>query len=750
MNPITSLVYYDGHWNENNVYEDFKMLGVLIPLDCSFTTLMNILSTELSTILSTENATIEYQIAETLPPLKIKSDSSIQFYLECKRNDKTLTKYPLIVSVTENNQTITCGALQKMSSTVASSSNNIENDISDTSTFSIDEPQGLPNFIQLADQITDLILEKERHESIPEHIGTETTIITHAISDGIREKQVYKNKEVLTTTIGLYAIKNNFQFKVHKSCKKEYQLKCLDSECTWSFRAARYGKTDMFQLRKFNRAHTCSLDIILGDHRQASSSMVGNVVKTKFTDPKTNYRPKDIAKDMLDRYGVSMSYQKAWRSKEKAVNYVHGSSQDSYRDIPRYLHILKHKNPGTVTDLQIDSLNRFKYLYMAMGQSILGWKHCIPVIVVDGTFLKAAFGGTLLTASTQDANRHIFPLAFAITDSENNDSWEWFFRKIKECYGEREELCIVSDRHESIENAIKNVFPNVTHGVCSYHLFCNIKTKFKTDAEATSIAFHAAAKAYNMEDFEKYMKDLDSLHEGIRPFLANEVKYEKWARIHSKSRRYAAMTSNIAESINAALKEMRELPVTTLLECLRNLIQKWSYNNKKEAEATFTELPKKQEEYLRKNFVKSLRMTVEPASTLIYSVHNGLTTNIVDIANKSCSCNKFDLDELPCEHAMAVIRKMNLQYKKYCSYYFTKQAMLNTYNASIHPLGDPKTWRVPPDVEEIEVLPPKGNRKSGRPRKKRFVSAREGSYQLKCGSTVIGTLLITITCDKEL
>ncbi|XP_062115526.1 uncharacterized protein LOC133829753 [Humulus lupulus] len=678
MNPITSLVYYDGHWNENNVYDDFKMLGVLIPLDCSFTTLMNILSTELSTILSIENATIEYQVAETFPPLKIN----------------------------KNNQTITCGALQKMSSTVASSSNNIVNDISDTSTFSINEPQELPNFIQLADQITDLILEKEQHESIPEHIGTETTVITHAISDEIREKQ----------------------FKVHKSCKKEYQLKCLDSECTWSFRAARYGKTDMFQFRKLNRSHTCSLDIILGDHRQASSSMVGNVVKSKFTDPKTNYSPKDIAKDMLDRYVVSMSYQKAWRSKEKTVNFVHGSSQDSNRDIPRYQHILKHKNPGTVIDLEIDSPNRFKYLFMAMGQSILSWKHCIPVIVVDGTFLKAAFGSTLLTASTQDANRHIFPLAFAITDSENNDSWEWFFRIIKECYGEREELCIVSDRHESIENAIKNVFPNVTHGVCSYHLFCNIKTKFRTDAEATNIAFHAAAKAYNLEDFEKYMKDLDSLHEGIRPFLANEVKYEKWARIYSKSRRYAAMTSNIAESINAALKKMRELPVTTLLECLRNLIKKWSYNNKKEAEATFTDLPKKQEEYLRKNFV-------EPARTLNYSVHSGLTSSIVDIAKKSCTCNKFDLDELPCEHAMAVIRKMNLQYKKHCSYYFTKQAMLSTYNASIYPLGDPKTWRVPPNVEEIEVLPQKGNRKSGRPRKK---------------STVIGTLLITITCDKAL
>ncbi|XP_062080876.1 uncharacterized protein LOC133785673 [Humulus lupulus] len=244
------------------------------------------------------------------------------------------------------------------------------------------------------------------------------------------------------------------------------------------------------------------------------------------------------------------------------------------------------------------------------------------------------------------------------------------------------------------------------------------------------MAFHVAAKAYNMEDFEKYMKDLDNLHEGIRPFLVNEVKYEKWVRIYSKSCRYAAMTSNIAESINAALKEMRELPVTTLIECLRNLIQKWSYNNKKEVQGTFTDLPKKQDEYLRKNFVKSLKVTVDSTSTLIYSVHSGLTTNTVNIAKKSCTCNKFDLNESLCEHSTIVIRKMNLQYRTYCSYYFTKQAMLNTYNASIHPLGDPKTWRVPPDVEEIEVLPSKGNRKSGRPRKKRFVSGREGLISL--------------------
>ena len=104
-------------------------------------------------------------------------------------------------------------------------------------------------------------------------------------------------------------------------------------------------------------------------------------------------------------------------------------------------------NTGTKTDLIVDECNRFKYLFFAIGASIKGWMYCTPVIVVDGTFLKSTYGGTLLTASAQNANRKIHPIAFAIVDSENDASWEWFMIKLKETCGEREGQCIISDKH---------------------------------------------------------------------------------------------------------------------------------------------------------------------------------------------------------------------------------------------------------------------------------------------------------------
>ena len=71
-------------------------------------------------------------------------------------------------------------------------------------------------------------------------------------------------------------------------------------------------------------------------------------------------------------------------------------------------------------------------MFVAYGVSIEGWKHCRPVIVVDGTFLKAKHGGILFVACAKDGNNGIFPLAFGVGESENNEAWEWFFTSLKE------------------------------------------------------------------------------------------------------------------------------------------------------------------------------------------------------------------------------------------------------------------------------------------------------------------------------
>ena len=63
---------------------------------------------------------------------------------------------------------------------------------------------------------------------------------------------------------------------------------------------------------------------------------------------------------------------------------------------------------------------------MTLFASIFGSQHCRPIIYIDGTSLKNKYGGTLLTASTSNANGHIFPLAFCGFYSKNDSLWTWF------------------------------------------------------------------------------------------------------------------------------------------------------------------------------------------------------------------------------------------------------------------------------------------------------------------------------------
>ena len=64
----------------------------------------------------------------------------------------------------------------------------------------------------------------------------------------------------------------------------------------------------------------------------------------------------------------------------------------------------------------------FRRAFFSLGPCIESFKHCRPVLCVDGTFLTGKYKGQILTATGVDANQQILPLAFAFVESENKES----------------------------------------------------------------------------------------------------------------------------------------------------------------------------------------------------------------------------------------------------------------------------------------------------------------------------------------
>ncbi|XP_062103863.1 uncharacterized protein LOC133814976 [Humulus lupulus] len=606
------------------------MTEILIPQNCSLGNLVNLIKNEIKE----KTATIEvsYQVEKGTQPMKVVTDNSVLFFLEIKKKFAAkITDLPLCVTI------------------VQESSN--ENDI-----------LLLANQKATAEEMeAGTLLMQENQASINEKIKKKLEEIQIVISDyrvnTIEQGKIYKDKNTIKSALSYYAMLHNFQFKTKRLEPREYLVTCADETCNWLVRASKYRNQDLFKVRKCNPNHTCSVEIVLEDHRQAKSIVVGELIKNKYKSIKRNYTPNDI---MNDDFEVTMGYTKAWRSREKVLRLVRGNPNDSYQKLPMYLYMLKQANPGTITHLLLDKEDRFKYLYITFSNSIKGCRYLRPIIVVDGTFLKNAHGGTLFSASTLDSNNNIFVLAFGIVDSENDNSWLWFFSKLRDIYGEPEGLAIVFDKHKSIDNAVHMVYPNAFHGACMLHLLNNLKSKYGGHGEELQMKLIAAAKAYTKIECEHYMRGLDRIDRRIRPYL----------------------------------------------EKAKSLVQKWVWNNPNNANETFTKVSTATENELRHDIVSKMKYEVLPFNTIEYQVRDQKGINFtVNIHNRTCTCNRFQEDEMPCGHAVAVIAKRHLSVYDYCAKLYRTETLKALSQENVHPLPHKDEWNLPQQLDIMVVTP---------------------------------------------
>nr|XP_016449438.1 PREDICTED: uncharacterized protein LOC107774424 [Nicotiana tabacum] len=216
------------------------------------------------------------------------------------------------------------------------------------------------------------------------------------------------------------------------------------------------------------------------------------------------------------------------------------------------------------------------------------------------------------------------------------------------------------------------------------------------------------------------MSKIEEIDPRVKSYLY-DICYHRWSRVHATVNRTWTMTSNIVESLNVVTKDARELPIFNLLEYMRTLLERWTKEKLLKANGTFTYLGYKFNKELEKNSTLSQKLRVRASTNHIHTVIDGVKRYIVCLESKKCSCGQFQLDELPCLHALAALRHMNETYENYCSPYYTRESLLRTYEIPVNPLPDESKWNVPQHISNEVVNPPTGEKKqSERPQKERY------------------------------
>uniref|UniRef100_A0A1J3IHA9 Transposase MuDR plant domain-containing protein n=1 Tax=Noccaea caerulescens TaxID=107243 RepID=A0A1J3IHA9_NOCCA len=359
--------------------------------------------------------------------------------------------------------------------------------------------------------------------------------------------RVFKNKQDCKVKIVVHTINRRFSYKHERSNSDFIVVRCVFDACPWMVYVSRMEDTDYFQIRTATLVHSYPVDVRSQFHRQATTSVISEIMRARYAGPGRSPSTVGVIRAMLQEHNVNVSYWKAWRARELAMESANGSASGSYALLPAYLHLLKTSNPGTVTSIETttDSAGRkrFKFCFLAIGGSVSGIQFMRRVLVIDGAHLRERYAGCILTASAQDGNFQIYPLAFAIVDSENDKAWEWFFENLQSIVPDDESLTFVSDRHSSIYAGLYKVYPKANHGACIVHLQRNVAAKFKVKALAPMIS--RAARAYKKSTFHDNFSEIELLSPACAEYLRS-IGFNHWTRSHCDGERYNVMTSNVA------------------------------------------------------------------------------------------------------------------------------------------------------------------------------------------------------------
>lgn len=101
---------------------------------------------------------------------------------------------------------------------------------------------------------------------------------------------------------------------------------------------------NILSVTKYVWKHTFNVDVVKCDHQQASSPVVSECIKNKFSEDVLF--PKKIINHMRTKFGVGISYYKAWQAIELALRFLRGSTEDSYALLLYFTKALMFNNIG--------------------------------------------------------------------------------------------------------------------------------------------------------------------------------------------------------------------------------------------------------------------------------------------------------------------------------------------------------------------------------------------------------------------
>lgn len=503
-----------------------------------------------------------------------------------------------------------------------------------------------------------------------------------------------------------------------------------------------------------NEKHTCV------GAPSASRATVSHIkfLKTeipKLLDPQHEPTGQQAVDAIKFHHGYDISLRQAQKILQELKNQTYLQQEKDYAKIPAYLEALRAayieemdymddengpgpqldrdlrvtRGEGFHVDFKTDPNNRFKRVFISPPHSAMIFEYSLPFLALDGTYIRNCFHQTLLVASCRDSNNNIFPLAWAIVESENKDSWTWFLVQLKTAIRRVRiirDAVLISDRDKGLLAADQEL-NNFHRAYCCWHIQKNIKDSH--GGELASKIFMELIYASNQVQWDAIFKKLEKASSKAAEYI-KKLDTALWCLKDFPGSRFGHVTSGISEVFNSLIAKNRELSTLELLNSLWNRAAELRTRRHKEArdrqalDQKFTSYAEKLlAEVCSKHWRFTARLTANLPEDSYLAAQVRSTTGQLEIVrwrpdsrfliDRSCSCKRFQDRKFPCVHAAAALSAGRHSVTEAIDDIYLNSNLIRTYANPIF------TILLEGLMETPNVREPLAIRRKGRQQKKR-------------------------------
>ncbi|XP_020970172.1 protein FAR1-RELATED SEQUENCE 9-like [Arachis ipaensis] len=298
--------------------------------------------------------------------------------------------------------------------------------------------------------------------------------------------------------------------------------------------------------------------------------------------------------------------------------------------------------------------NRLENLFWADGTNSIDYECFGDVLTFDSTYNRNVYNKPLVIFSGSNHHGQTVVFGCGLLVNEDIGSYKWLLETFLEAMGSKHPTAVVTDGDLSMREAIKQVFPSVTHRLCAWHLHRNACEKVKNSGFLMDFKQLIYANV-SVEEFEVRWEDMVARYNlSSNSWVVQTYEMRNlWALAYLKDQFFGQIrTTSQCEGINSLIKAYVRKK-DTLLEFINNMETVVShyrnnervaeFNSKYTAPVLVTSLPTL-EDFAAKTFTRNMFWEVRKEIEGTCAMNTELV--IQDGGKLYFKCNIFGVPEI--------------------------------------------------------------------------------------------------------